>query len=148
MEIPKESGEREGSVFNILLALLEKVNNILKRIAEVTVMGSHEGGDINSGQAQHIKSRLVRQLYIQSIPLIDPDKDKDWKKEIWKRILNIKLSYGKVIKNYKIVGRFERFSEALEKELDDITMEIEEKLQTYKYFVPSKADPRHGWKQS
>ena len=142
--------DRRSAPFNMALFTLEKIHNILKRIAEISTAMNFDGDIMFSlGQSQHMKYRLIRQLFIQSIPLFNKEKkDKiQWKESMAQRIGNIKLISGDKIKNNQIVGKFQGFTQEIEDELDNITIDIQETLQDEGYFMPSRNDPKHSWKK-
>jgi len=140
--------DRSSAPFNMALATLEKIQGILKSIV-IASSGHLDEGDkvVTPGDSQLMKYRLVNQLYVQSTPLFDPEKTKEWKPEMKERIRNINLDIGKRYLNKKVVGRFVVYSQEIEIELDDITIEIQEKLQAEGYFMPPKNDARFSWKQ-
>lgn len=130
----------EGAPFNFALATLMRINNIIELIGRVNLMGEE--------RSQFIKLDLIRQLYIQSIPLINKQDKKDALK---KKIDELKLPEPKKI--YDLNGTFVRyevvFDNKSEAELDKLEVEIQEALQAEgAYFMPSKHDPRFAWKQT
>lgn len=142
--------QEPGAVFNMAISTLEKIHNILRNIAMVSVgftIDSEETTLMDPGKSQHIKYRLVNQLFIQSIPLIDSNKYEDWKNDMKDRIRRIVPRYGARYSDCKQVGSFEVFVPEIEFELDDIVIEIQEQLQKEGYFMPSKHDPKYGWRQ-
>jgi len=154
--MPKEkygrSEENLPAVFNMALSRLELLHGIAKQIVTISTFHLEDfenPSPLTEGQAQHLKARLVRQLFIQSVPLLDPVKDKDWKKEMNESTETIlaKLKFIKVFKEQQHIGNKEQFDIIIETLLDKFTMEIQEKLQEHKYFMPSKSDPRKGWEQ-
>lgn len=143
--------DRTGAPFNMALATLEKVNNILKQIANVSVLfisDDQGSSELSPGKAQHMKYRLVKQLFIQSVPLFDTKKYEAFMHDILKDIRSIKLKYGNRYQNNRIIGKFEVFDQSVEDELDNITMDVQAELQKEGYFMPPKSDPRFSWKQS
>jgi len=144
---------RETAPFNMALKTLEKVHNILVAIEKSSVYYSNDGEVtilFKPGQAQHIKYRLVRQLFIQSIPLFDRKRDdtQDWITEMGTRIKEVQLIYGNRFYDNKLVGKFEGFNQDIDDELDDIVIEISQQLQIEGYFMPPKDDARFSWKQN
>lgn len=154
---PKElsiSDDRTSAPFNMALFTLEKIHNILKKIAEVSVLiitdSDSAAFSLSPGNSQHMKYRLVRQLFIASIPLLDTKKTSEWQEKTADKLFDIRRSlvYGNKYLNNKIVGRFEAFNEDVEDILDDLVVEIEQKLQKEGYFMPDKRDPRFSWKEA
>ena len=150
MDYGKEE-DRSSAPFNMALFTLEKIHNILKLIAYTSAGLTNEearGKDfLYPGRAQHTKYRLVRQLFIQSIPLINHKKNPKYKEYMGKRIKKIKLTVGNLINSQKqIVGITPGYSQSVDDELDNIMIEIQQKLQEEGYFMPPKSDPRFGWK--
>lgn len=150
-----EDKQGQGAPFNLALATLEKLSNMTKSYYAVSTGFSIDNENIpamTKGQAQHQQYRILRQIFIQSVPLFDPKKHQIWKNETKKKIFSMsnKLKVGSkvdTIRN-KTTGYYEAFNPELENELDEIFLEILEKLQEKGYFMPSKSDPRYGWKQS
>lgn len=149
MDPIKKPSDEGTAPFNMALFTLEKIHNLLKMIAMVSAGLEQETNQLlGQGKAQHIKCKLVKQLYIQCVPLLDPIKNKQWKVDMLKRIREIKPLLGKRIDRFgKFTGSFESFSSNIEDELDDVVIEIQERLQEEKYFMPPKNDPRFSWKQ-
>lgn len=143
--------DRSTAPFNMALKTLEKIHNILIQIALVSVIPTPTDMNYNLalGKAQHAKYALVRQLYIQSIPLFDKKQTAEWKIEMNQGIRDLKkdLITASVYNNGKIIGMEERYSHEMDEILDDVTIEIEETLQDEGYFMPPKDDVRFSWKQ-
>lgn len=140
--------DRSSAPFNMALATLEKIQGILKSI--VVISSGHLDDDdkfLTPGKSQHMKYRLVNQLFVQCIPLFDKKKTEEWKPEMLARIRNVKLKVGNKYSNRRVVGNFAAYDEDVEQELDDIIMEIQERLQDEGYFMPPKNDARFSWKQ-
>lgn len=138
--------------FNLALATLEKMHNILKLISLASSGYSHdEDGNLtgmSAGEAQHLKVKLVKQLFIQSIPLFDKNTN-EWQDKMLNRIRTIKPLFRTryTFNGHKSIpsGIIEIYSQVIDDELDDITIEIQRELQQERYFMPSKADPRFSW---
>jgi hypothetical protein len=149
-EINLGGTEKESAIFNMAIAQLQLINAILKQISTISCISSEERGEeketLTPGKAQHGKYKLVRQLFLQSIPLLDKT-DGEWKKQTYEKIKAVKLKVIPQYANSKIVGYTEGFDPALENLLDDFVIDIIERLQVHKYFMPPKKDPRFGWSQ-
>ncbi|MGD2072162.1 MAG: hypothetical protein PVG65_01565 [Candidatus Thorarchaeota archaeon] len=143
--------EESAAVFNMALATLQRLDIMLREIKLISIGNSMDayGFQMSPGVAQHTKYKLVKQLFVQSIPLFNPKKKEEQKKEVQKMIDMINLLY---IKNVDRLGRLtsvvEGFNEIIEKQLDEIIIRIEEILQEEQYFMPPKSSPKYGWKES
>jgi len=138
----------QPAVFNMALAQLQLINGILRNITNLGALYSEDKSDesLSPGQAQHLKSRWVKQLFIQSTPLLDPKTDSEWREETWRKMKGIQLKYGRRINtDQQNVGRFEGFDAEVENQLDYIVIQIVLRLQKHNYFMPPKDDPRFGW---
>ncbi len=126
-----------GAPFNMAVASLMRIHDILKLITKYSM--SSFNTSLPPGPIQHMKYRLVRQLYVQSVPLMK----KESKKPIKDTLNSIKLS-REVTPSKNVT---ELYDHKVEMELDDCICEIEEALQVQGYFMPPKSDPRHSWKE-
>lgn len=136
--------------FNMALFTLQKIHNILRMITTIssTYIIDEEGEKfLAPGKSQHLKYKLVKQLYIQAIPLFDKKTTGEWKKETLKKIRAVSLKVGGRYMNKKLVARFPCYEDKIDNELDDLTIEIQEKLQDEGYFMPPKTDIRHLWRE-
>lgn len=140
--------------FNSALATLELIHNISQLIVKISSSQSIDPNDssmLPQGKAQHIKYRIVRQYFIMARPLIDKKKNEEWLKEMEVRVFNFesRLQFMKQIhsESKKVLGFVEVYDPAFEKELDNVIMEIRDKLQTEGIFMPPKDDPRFAFKQ-
>ena len=130
----------EGSApFNMALATLERVNDILKQISisSVTIL------DLNN--RNYVKYKLLKELYQTSVPLID---NKDTKDNLRKKINKMpsdhfKKRVNQVTKSWKLICKTDT-----EDTIDELVEEIQEALQLSRYFMPSKHDPKFGWRES
>jgi len=149
MEIDTKLQDKGTAPFNMALNTLEKVHNILKQIVLVSsgYFIERSGEDLTPGKAQHVKYRLVRQLFIQSIPLFDKETTKDWVEKMRKKLWQIKPTISNNYKDNVVVSQFESYSEKLNDDLDDITIDIQAQLQLEGYFMPPKDDLRFTWKE-
>ena len=130
---------QEGSApFNMALATLERVNNILREITEISV--GEYGGNI---QCFYAKLKLVKQLFLASIPLIDNKEEKD---KLQKEIFKLNQMFGVKYDARSQKRRLTCYKE-IDTELDYVIIKIQEVLQKEKYFMPPKNDPRFSWKQ-
>lgn len=132
--------ESSGAPFNFALATLMRINSIIELIGRVNLMGEE--------RSQFIKLDLIKQLFIQSIPLINKQETKDALK---KKIDDLKLPEPKKI--FDLNGTFVRyevtFDSKAEAALDKLEVDIQEALQAEgAYFMPTRSDPRYSWKQT
>lgn len=140
-------GEEGTAPFNMALNTLEKIHKILLSIFLVSSR-IVESQELSEGEAQHMKYRLVRQLYIQSVPLLRAKNIDEWKEQTWKLIKEIKLKWKPIKDGDGFVRDYvEAIDPEIEDTLDDITKFIEEKLQEEGYFMPPKHDPRFSWSE-
>jgi hypothetical protein len=124
--------------FNMALATLQRVDNILQKIMECSIMMADPYLSI------FLKIKLTKQLYLASVPLIT---NKETKEELLKKVndLNklISTNYSNVKK--KNIQVYQSNSELV---IENVIEDIEEALQADKYFMPPKSDPKFGWKES
>ena len=125
-------GKEEGlsTPFNMALATLERINNILKEIAFASVEFPEYI------LRCEIKRKLTIQLYQSSVPLIN---DKEEKKRLKKLVKELSSYFfttrNQITKEIKLSCQAET-----ESKIDDVIEEIQEVLQKEKYFMPSKTD--------
>lgn len=124
-----------GAAFNMAIASLMRIHDILKLITKYSM--SSFNTSLAPGPIQHMKYRLVRQLYVQSVPLMKPES----KKPIKDNLNKIKLA-REVTPTKQVT---ELYDHQVEMDLDDCICEIEEALQIQGYFMPPRSDPRYGW---
>ena len=130
---------KSDAPFNSAVDCLMRISRILQRIekisVEYTLYSDISGIKLNAGQAQHIKARLVKQLYVQAIPLMS----KNAKENILRKINNIKLHFSK---SYNRTGnssvKNEIYNVDVDNELDMVVIDIEEDLQSSNFFMPPK----------
>ena len=126
-EPPKEAA------FNAAIATLMRLNEIL-----IDVKNNSIDDTRTKGKKQHYKYRLVKAFYVQSVPLIKEQEDKDLIKEKLSEI-KLKTWYDK---NLNPGSRQIRcvYSDDTENQLDDILILIQEALQKAGHFMPEKRD--------
>ena len=144
-----EDNERETEApFNMAIATLQRLDAILQQIRD---LDSQYPIDSASKQKSYIS--LVKQFYINSVPLFKESKNvygkkkkggkkKDTTKKIslkvlQNEILSLKLDKKKVIRSgtqtYKYV-----YSEEKEKRINEILIDLQQRLS--KFFMPGKRD--------
>ena len=129
--------DETSAPFNMALATLERVNDILKKITEVSVE------EPNPYVLIMKKCKLTKQLFLASVPLI---LDEAVKKSLLAKVNALTTSYS--MEHNKIRNKTNyTVGKDAEKEIDVVIQKIEESLQKDKYFMPPKSDPRFAWKQ-
>ena len=123
-EAPKEAA------FNAAIATLMRLDSILIDIKNNSIAENRP-----KGMKQHFKYRLVKAFYVQSVPLIKDQEDKDL---IKKKLLAITLMYSQHIGWDKYT--VSKYVDDIENELDDILILIQEALQKAGHFMPEKRD--------
>lgn len=124
-----------GAPFNMAVASLMRIHDILKDITKYSM--SSFNTNMPPGPIQHMKYRLVRQLYVQSVPLMKNDDKGPLVKELDSIQLKREVTPTGVVT--------ELYDHEVEKKLDQLICKIEEALQVQGYFMPPKSDPRFGW---
>jgi hypothetical protein len=119
-----ENRETEAP-FNMAVATLMRIDIILKEIKNLSFKFPH-----NSAEKQKAYIELVKQFYINSVPLLG-DAAEDYKKEV----LGFQLSRKRDIKsgNQKYIHFY---SHAKEERLNEILVDIQQKLK--KFFMPGR----------
>lgn len=161
VEEMQRSYEPAKAVFNMGISTLEKVHDILRAIIRVSAgLGSDNTLEVLPyGTAQHVKHRLIIQLFIQSAPLLNQKKGfkaklttvknetMEWIDAMRDRIYNIELKWNKKEFDDGRITYSEGYSAEIEKELNNITLDIQLKLQQEGYFMPRRDDARYAWKE-
>jgi len=134
-------GQEGSAPFNMALATLERLNEILIEIKRV-----YADPTIPLGQKQTIIINLTKMFYLQACPLL-PEKFKDKNTD---KVLNIQPVTANFYNNTSVGKKFYKidavFNVELEIKLHKILLNTEEALQSEGYFMPPKNDPRFGWK--
>lgn len=135
-------GAGEGTVFNMAFATLIRLDGILQEINQIDSISSSD-----PIMAQSLKSNKIRSFFIQSSVLL-PEPD------VQKLRNNYLILQGKKTTISKMEGlgsskqEIRRiYSPEYELELDNLLLDLLLLLQKNKVFMPSKADPKFGWKQ-
>ena len=132
-----DDNKEVGAVFNMAIATLMRVNEILEQITQASIMPA----DYNT--KCEIKYNLVRQLYSSSIPLITRSEDKaDLKNKMLELDKLFKVSYNQIQKVSAI-----QWNRTADHQLDEFVYAVQEILQKDKYFMPPKDDPKHSWRE-
>ena len=126
--------QRTGGVFNMGIATLERINDVLKDIRSISILPQKTGGDMLI-----LKVRLIRQLYFTALPLIK----KEHQEELDKTVFNLKVD--KAYNEEKGVELFV-YTKKKEDEIDKAMLSIQKCLQeSGNYFMPSSKDPKTAW---
>lgn len=133
---------KEGAPFNSAVDTLMRISDILKDITKISV-GVYQGSQIpDFGVVQETKFKLVNQLRVMATPLLTREQISDLDDE-WKDIKLTKVRQG--------VGSQQElktmFSQQVENQLDEFTMDLQFILQEQGYFMPPKGDPRFAFAQ-
>jgi len=133
----------ESAPFNMAINCLMRIADMIKALGQVSA--GFAMGEIHEGQNYlGIKYMLVRQLYIQAIPLLVQPEEK----EIQDMLNKIKLP--KPINKSNSSGSDAKcvypYSLDIENSLDNVVIAIQNALQKHGYFMPPKNDPRFSWK--
>ncbi len=132
LEDSEESGK---AAWNMALATLKEIRDVLKEIRFISTFPQG-----TPGEAQHTKWRLVKQLFVQSTPLLEDHRQPAIKTALDK----LKPAWVKNVSGGYMVtraqGYAERFDPKFDADLDDITVMIQDALQAEGYFMPPKED--------
>ena len=139
--------EKEEGKFNLGLATLESINDILVEIKRASIQGLLP--DADEGVMQYMKHKLCRQLLIRASPLFEGEKIKEGKKNeqdlekyFRDRLSNIQLK-TEIIKGNKgeNLGIKRIYNKEVEDNLDNFITEVTMKLQELRgSFNPSRED--------
>jgi|TARA_R100000049_G_C1893653_1_gene45890 hypothetical protein len=124
----------EKAPFNMAIATLERLSDILREINKV------EQSLLPLEMKQEHKVYLVRQFYIQSIPLLTAKQ-----REAHKEILDLAPIKKEIVLNTagtrsKDGGRRVVYDVNLEKQLNEALIKVQVCLQDEKYFMPPRRD--------
>jgi len=134
-------GNLEGK-FNIALAYLLSINDLLRDINNISLRTSKQKGSVDYlslGEGQHLKLKLVRNFLIQVSPIVKDSKEIT---SIWKRIKEVKVKF-KDAKNNSVAKSSQLIPDYnldIENELDEIILSIQSELQELKYLMPTKSE--------
>lgn len=129
-------GHGEPAAFNMAISTLMRVDNILKEITNLELKRlSPPQVSHSQGHLQGVKRRLVRQLYLNAIPLI---RKKD-KPIIKKKLMVVKLKLIPVMSGGKEINEID-FQQEIDDQLDEIIIDIQESLQAGGYLMPGRGD--------
>ena len=132
--------ESNKTEFNMANSTLQRLDGILKAINDISIRTEllpNNQNFLKKGRGQHMKLKLARDLFVQSVALLSPEDVEP---------LKIKVQGFKPC--YKIVelwncGNKEKakvsdYNAELEESLDDFIIELQIKLQKKGFFMPSQ----------
>lgn len=144
---PPQQTQNEGR-FNFGIDNLYEISSTLKKIREVSVASHFKENEhlLPHGKAQHIKAKLLRQLFNRAAPLIEEEKVPEFRQ----RILDIKVMWISSNLGNPIIGQvdravpkgyYESYNPAYDLQIDDIVLDLVLAMQKNgKYFMPSKRE--------
>ena len=135
----------QESAFNVSIQTLLNLLEVIKDIKNLSArtMTPKAKDYLTPGEAQELKLKLIRSLYVQGCFLVN-EKKKETKKtkidEIWDRILKIEVktedSNTSVTNiDHKYAKNVPIFTKNVENDLDKILIDIQTLLQTSKLFM-------------
>lgn len=140
----KDERRETAPPFNMAIASLERVNNLLIEFKNLLAYNISNGKPVDLVERQVTALRLVRQTFLAAAPLLKITVVK----ELEKKIDALK---PKVIPEVNRVGPTGKnifaYSMELDNTLEKRVLEIVLKLQEEGYFMPPKNDPRYSWSQ-
>lgn len=138
MKQNNNNSEGGTGAFNMAVATLMRIDSILKEIKDLSFQ------PINSGTKQKVKIELVKNLWLNSAPLLKKDNHEPF---TW--ILDQTPMYEFELDNIgrRTGGKRFFFSQELEIKLDKAVLDIEMGLQEEgDYLMAGKNDLRFSWK--
>lgn len=129
-DLDKPFGEISAP-FNMAINTLERLGEILREIKQVSFF--------QTGESQRTKVFLVKQFFYQAVPLLKDNIVSQYQR----KILDLTPKEVKVVKKYtnELIKSKPVWDSALENQLDEIIIEIQQELQKEKYFMPPRKDP-------
>lgn len=122
--------------FSIINSTLMRINNILQEIKDISIKTELHPNNVNylsKGRGQHMKLKLVKDLFIQSVAFL-PTKEVD---VLWNKINSLKPEY-RTTSDYNNKYKVAHFNSEIEESLDLFLIEIQMKLQNKGFFDPTK----------
>lgn len=132
------SQEKENSAFNSAVACLMRIDGILREIKDLVL-----NKELSNSARQIKKLKLMRELFVQSYPLIDEEQAKKLKESVISFKLYSKQvsKWNPIIKEHELID-FIIYSEQKETELNNLIIDIEVALQDKGLLMPSKESTR------
>ena len=120
-----EEEERLDAKFNMALATLQRLDTLLKEYSRISIQ------PIYNSETQMIKYKILRQIYLTTIPLLDLDDSKEIKKKI------DAIQFKKKTENPDTFI----FSAEIDFKMDEILIDLQIVLQNKgKHFMPLAED--------
>ena len=118
------SKEEVQAPFNVAIATLMRIDDLLKTYSSIIPKNLDFDGD----EIRHHRGIVIRDLIVQSAPLLKSEKTKE------------------LMEDFKKINKEnEKFVE-LQLELDNLMIKVQQELQEAgKYLMPSAKDPRFNW---
>jgi len=135
--------ERETPApFNMAIDTLQRLGEILREIKQVSTLVLQD-----AVQSQTMKLDLVKQFFLNAIPLLQKEVIEKYKGPI----LDLKPVVQKIPfdarKGERPRGIQIVHSDQLDNLLNNYLLELQSELQKNRYFMPSGKDPRFSWGQ-
>jgi hypothetical protein len=131
------------AVFNMAIDTLQRLGENLREQRETS-----SSVLLGKETRQERMLNLVKQFYIQASPLMGVELAELFRE----RVLSLTTVKEKVLQKNSFGGYINKgerikYSEALERELNEIMLAIQIALQKKKYFMPPEKDISRGWSQ-
>jgi len=137
----------DSAPFNMAIATLMRLDAILTDIKNIAMEGLSKSSKINMQESQRIKFNLVKQFFIQSIPLLKKEQINSLKEKL-NNITFPELENNNLV-NYKKQKIANSYNPTMDKKMNNFIINVQLKLQEAgNYFMPPKNDPRFGWKEN
>lgn len=133
MEDNKPQTEQAPAAFNSAVAALMRLDRILVKMQDIS---EKAGRDFTRGEAQHARYRLLKDFYVQSIPLIKDDTAKTTIKE---KFYAIKLAWKDNPEFYQKV-LIPAYSTEIESKIDEVLIMLQEELQKQGMLMPERKE--------
>jgi len=138
MKNPKKEEGSGDAPFNMALATLERIHNLLQGYASFSLLS------IGIVDLCKSKQKMCKQIYLMSSPLIPQTE----RKKIKENMLNLDNLFSTGTDKGFVKRHFTQCQIGTEQKIDDIVEDIEHILKKEGFFMPPKNDPRHSWSQS
>lgn len=132
---------QDSAPFNAAVATLMRLDSVINQMG-ITSMAMAQG-ITPEGNGLHMRFNLLRQLFIQSCPLLNEKDEKELKPKVMG--LAPPQSKSKTDSYGNVTSSGIMYDQKLDMAIDELEMEIENALQSEGYFMPSKADPKRSW---
>tara|TARA_R100001530_G_scaffold135690_1_gene113553 strand:+ start:426 stop:854 length:429 start_codon:yes stop_codon:yes gene_type:complete len=135
--------ERETPApFNMAIDTLQRLGEILREIKQVSTLVLED-----AVKSQTMKLDLVKQFFLNAIPLLHEDVIEKYKD----KIIDLKPAVQKIPfdarRGERPKGTMIVHSPMLDNLLNNYLLELQSELQKNRYFMPSSKDPRFSWGQ-